>query len=58
MRERVSNRTGSVVLTGVYFVCTACGRLLGGRAFGALRRTADGVTRNQPQCIACRGRSR
>jgi hypothetical protein len=48
----VRHRAG-IVLTNVAFRCTDCRKWKAAKRFG-LRRTADGVIRNQAQCSACR----
>jgi hypothetical protein len=42
-----------VVIIGAMFHCTKCGGLKPATDFG-LRQTADGIVRNQAQCMSCR----
>jgi len=52
----VTHRAG-VVLTNAKFQCTDCKEWKPAKEFG-LRKTKDGVVRNQPQCKPCRGKYR
>lgn len=51
--EGTYNLIKKVVITGAMFHCTKCGALKPATEFG-LRLMADGVVRNQAQCISCR----